>query len=152
MKPGLRLFGVVSIALPMLIPPVVFMIVAFAEDMSRPETISALINQFSEPKNNLLMIGLLGLFPVLLLFVFLWVYRRVSKNDQSIIAMAWGGLIPIVAVLVWVNLQFWPIYLPSRVYPGFPHGLEFLIGPGLFAPVGMALGVLISWVVLRKAP
>ncbi|NNE09207.1 MAG: hypothetical protein HKN20_11655, partial [Gemmatimonadetes bacterium] len=49
------------------------------------------------------------------------------------------------------NFDFWPAFLPSRVYPGFPHGLEFIIGPGVFAPIGMLLGVLTVWVSQRGA-
>jgi uncharacterized membrane-anchored protein len=64
--------------------------------------------------------------------------------------MGWSGLVAILVVLVWINLQFWPLFLPERTYPGFPHGLGFIIGPVFFAPVLMALVMGGVWLVLRR--
>ena len=146
-----RLFVVLLVALPMLVPPLVFIMVALAEGMSIAETVNALIEQYRSDRNNLLVVGALGLFPVILLLIVLWIYYRVSKNERYLSAMGWGGLLPVAAVLLWVNFEFWPGFLPTRVFRGFPHGLEFIIGPGFFAPIGMLVGIVVSWFIARKS-
>ncbi len=139
-----------SIILPLLIPPTVFTFCALAKGMPLAETLSAMIEQYMTRRQNLLICGAVGFFPVLLLFAGLWLHRRAGGDANTRRIMAWSGLVPVVLILVWVNLQFWPLFLPKRVYPGFPHGLEFVIGPGLFAPIGMLVGVGLGWWVARR--
>jgi len=146
-----RKFGLFSIVLPLLIPPVVFTYSAFAAGMSGSETIGALVDQYGASRQNLWVCGFLGWFPILLLFVVFWIARRVKGKDERLSALAWGGLIPIIAVLVWVNFEYWPSFLPARTFLGFPHGLEFVIGPGIFAPVGMVTGMVIGWLAMGKS-
>ena len=139
-----------SLFLPLLIPPVVFAICALAEGMSTTEMWFALTEQYTAERTNLLVCGLLGLFPILLLLLGLWIYRRSRGTNGVISLMGWCGLIPILLVLVWVNFEYWPSFLPSRTYPGFPHGLEFILGPGFFAPIGMGAGMVVGWWAGRK--
>jgi hypothetical protein len=133
----------------LLIPPLVFLIAALGGGLDPATALGALIEQYQAPRQNLFVVALPALFPLALLALALWVARRIDVARGSRPALALWGLVPILAVLVWVNFQFWPIFLPSRTYPGFPHGLEFVIGPGLFAPVGMLVGLVAGWMALR---
>ncbi len=144
-------FLATSILLPLLIPPVIFSLCALAKGMPAAETLAAVVEQYSARRTNLLLCGLAGLFPIVLLFAVMWLHSRFGGSRETRNVMAWTGLLSVVLVLVWVNLQFWPIFLPHRVYPGFPHGLEFIIGPGLFAPVALLIGMGLGWWFGRKA-
>ncbi len=132
------------------IPPAVFLWAAYGAGLTTGETMSALAAQYVAPRQNLLVCGALGLFPLALLAGVLWLLRRLAPSSKIRPALALGGLVPVLVVLVWVNVDFWPLFLPSRTYPGFPHGLGFIIGPGFFAPVAMAIGMLASWLVSRR--
>ena len=55
-------------------------------------------------------------------------------------------------VSLYVNLEYWPTFLPDRQYAGFPHGLEFIIGPGVFAPIGLVIALLVTWLTVRQQP
>lgn len=138
-----------SLLLPVLIPAAVFALCALLKGLSLPETTTALLQQFKAERQNLLVCGLIGLFPVGLLHGCLWIHRWKKGAATVERAMAIGGLVAILLVLLWVNFQFWPLFLPDRVYPGFPHGLEFIIGPGIFAPVAMIIGMAIGWIATR---
>ena len=146
MKMILGLGAVLALA----IPPVVFLGSAVQAGLGLGESLSAMVAQYREPRQNLLVCGALGLFPIGLLTVGLWVIKRLAPAYAYRGALAIGGCVPIMAVLVWVNLDFWPLFLPARTYPGFPHGLGFVIGPLIFAPVGMAIGVAFVWLAARR--
>jgi len=71
------------------------------------------------------------------------IYRRwrgVGGSRQVAVA----GSLAIIALLLWANASFWPLFLPGRSYPGWPHGLEMVIVPLFFAPVGMLVAVAIA--------
>ncbi len=148
--PVLRFFLIALVTL-LLIPPVVFTIVALSKGMAVAAIPGLLLDQYQAPRQNLFVCGAISIAPLLALLVVGWLYRRFRGSAETRHLMMWGGLIPIVLVQIWVNFDFWPAFLPSRVYPGFPHGLEFIIGPGVFAPIGMLLGVLTVWVSQRRA-
>ena len=61
----------------------------------------------------------------------------------------WSGLTPSLLLLVWANAEAWPLYLPGRAFPGFPHGLELIIVPLFFVPVAMVFGTVAGGVVGR---
>lgn len=145
-----RTFYLCLVALPLLIPPAVFAACALAAGLSPAETWTATVEQVTADQSSLLMCGLAGLFPVVLLLGGLWAYRKGGGSDRTRRAMGWSGLVSIALVLTWVNLQFWPLFLPERTYPGFPHGLEFIIGPGFFAPVLMLIGMGATWWIWRE--
>lgn len=142
---SLARFAIASLLLPFSVPTVVFTICALASGLSVTETASALAEQLATRRQNLAICGGLGIFPSLLLLGGLWLHRRFGGEERARRAMAWGGLAAILGVLAWVNFQFWPLFLPERTYPGFPHGLEFVIGPLFFAPVAALFGVAIGW-------
>ncbi len=140
-------FRAIAVLAPLLVPPLLFAVVGLGEGMGLAAAASALVDQYSERRFNLLMAGVLGLLPVGLLGVVLWIHRKLGGAPESRSALAWGGLLPILAVLIWVNFEFWPTYLPDRTFPGFPHGLELVIGPLFFAPVAMVAGMVVAWIV-----
>lgn len=135
--------------LPLIIPTVIFSGCALAAGLSPAETGAAVLDQFAAKRLNLVVSGLPGFFPILLLVGVLAAYRRYGKSQRTRALMGWGGLLAILTVLVWVNLQFWPLFFPGRTSPGFPHGLEFIIGPVFFAPVFMALTMGGIWLAVR---
>lgn len=133
------------------IPPTVFLWAALSAGLGIGESVSALAAQYTAPRQNLLVCGAVGLFPLALLAVALWIIRRWAPASKIRPVLALGGLVPLLAVLVWVNLDFWPHFLPSRTYPGFPHGLGFIIGPAFFAPPAMLIGMLLAWLASRSS-
>lgn len=139
----------IAMLLPLVIPTGVFATCALMAGLAPAETVAAIIEQYTAARQNLLVVSLLGLFPILLLLIGLWLHRKFGGNPQVGQWLAWGGLIPILLVLIWINSMFWPIFLPERTYPGFPHGLEFIIGPGIFAPVAMVVGMGLAWLIRR---
>ncbi len=130
-------------------PPLIFLLVALSSGLGPGAAAEALWLQVLSGKLNLLVCGLLGLVPVCLVAVVLWIAKKRGAEDSLRMALVCGGLIPILSVLIWANLEYWPRFLPSRTYPGFPNGLELVIGPGMFAPIGAAAGMFIAWVITR---
>lgn len=131
------------------VPSIVFTLVAFSAGMNPADTCTALWEQFTAERHNLAVVSLLGLFPLLLLAAFLGLRALFVKTTDGLAIYAFGGMLPIFAVALFVNLEFWPVFLPERRFAGFPHGLEFIIGPGVFAPVGMVAGIIVVWLSLR---
>ncbi|MCH9648891.1 MAG: hypothetical protein K0U98_11685 [Deltaproteobacteria bacterium] len=132
------------------IPPVVFLGAALQAGLSLTGSFSAMSAQYTAPRQNLLVCGAVGLLPLALLAVVIGLMKRFAPRGPNRAVVAIGGLLPVLAVLLWVNWDFWPLFLPDRTYPGFPHGLGFVTGPLIFAPIGMAVGMLISWFAGRK--
>lgn len=132
-------------------PAVVFLTVALLSGLPVSDTISALTSQFATRKQNLGVAGLLGLFPLLLMGLILWLRRKFfNGNPRLTSSIVLGGFIPLLAVLLWANIEYWTDFLPARVAPGFPHGLELVIGPLIYAPVASLLGMLLARVVARN--
>ncbi len=148
---AIKVFALGAVML-LLIPPVIFSLVALTSGMAFSETVSAVVDQYQSDRVNLLVSGLLSFFPLLLLAVVLLIARRFAMQAENTVVYAIGGVLPIVLVTIFVNFEYWPVFLPDRVYPGFPHGLEFVIGPLAFAPAGVLLGLAIAWLSLRKKP
>ncbi len=146
---SLRSFAPVALLATFLVPFLVFLAAGLGHGMSPVAAFGALADQCTQPRLNPLITALSGWIPVMVLLLALRITRRAGPAASS--AMARGGLVAIVAVLVWANLEFWPEFLPSRVYPGFPHGLELVMGPVIVAPVGMALGMLAGRAFARGA-
>lgn len=130
------------------VPSAVFLLVALAEGMSLPEATGALAEQFVSESHNLRGISLLSLLPCLLLALLVGVRWRFARADRRPL-YAVSGAVPIVLVTAFVNYEFWSRYLPSRAFLGFPHGIELVIGPLFFAPIGVVIALLVAWGVLR---
>jgi hypothetical protein len=133
------------------VPPLVFLLVALVKDMSVSESVAALIEQYSSSKQNLLVVGLVACLPLLLLGIVLWLHGRAGGLPAMRRILTWSGYLPIWLVAVWVNTEYWSDYLPARTFLGFPHGLEFVIGPLFFAPAGLAMCMLVAWLATRRA-
>lgn len=125
----------------LLIPPVVFSVVGLAKGMGLAGTAGAVVAQYGVRRLNLFSVAILSLLPVLLLALLVWILGRFTSMRASRRSLAVGGGAAILLVMTWINFEFWPAFLPERVAPGFPHGLEFVIGPLYFAPVAMLVGV-----------
>jgi len=138
------------IVLVLAIPPLVYFVVALWTGLSFGETASAMVEQYQEQRQNLFVVGVLGLVPLGVVAVVLWLHKRFGGNQGARSLMKLGGLVLVYAVLIWANFEYWPDFLPSRVYPGFPHGLELVIGPLFFAPVAAGVGLFAGWLVGRE--
>ena len=118
--------------------------------MSIGDTVSALVAQYSAPRVNMLLVSLVATAPLLLLVLILWLGRRFGKFVDSAGAAAFGGSFGILLVTIFVNLQYWPRFLPSLTFPGWPHGIEFLLGPLIASPVAMLIGMFIGALAARR--
>lgn len=134
----------------MVIPPLIFSGSALAGGMSMAATMTALVEQYAAERNNLLIVSLVGLLPLLLILLLIFVRNRLQKTVEGSGEYALGSCIPVLLIAVFVNLEYWPSYLPERVFLGFPHGLEFVIGPLVFAPIGISVGFVVTWLVMRQ--
>lgn len=130
-------------------PPVVFVATALGSGMSGGDTLDALLHQLSTRRQNLIVIGLLAMFPVLLLWILTLLIRRFIHLENAAAICALAGSAPIILINLLVNLGYWPDFLPERQFLGFPHGLEFVLGPLFYGPTGMAACVVTALLVLR---
>jgi len=133
-----------------LVTPLVFMAVGMTAGWSFAEAISALGTQVEPYDPNIFLVSLIGLLPLILLALVIWISFLISKRTMRTAAYVLGGAIPIVAVMLFVNLEYWPAYLPDRTFLGFPHGLEFVIGPLVFAPIAALVGLIFTRLVLAS--
>ena len=127
----------------LLLPALVLGICLLAAGHSAMETLQALLTQLQAERRNLLVVGLPAVVPFALLALVLVIYRRwrgVAGSRQ----VAFAGSLAIIVLLLWANATFWPLYLPGRSFPGWPHGLEMVIVPLFFAPIGMLVAVAIA--------
>ncbi len=134
---------------PFLIPPVAFLAVALAAGLGPGEAWGAMVGQI-RGRPALITPGFLSLLPMGLFLGVLALLRRRNRDDRWVGAVGWAGVIPSLLLLVWANLEVWPLYLPGRAFPGFPHGLELVIVPLFFVPVAMVVGGLVGAVVARS--
>jgi len=82
--------------------------------------------------------------------MFLWLHRRFGGDLSKRPLLIWSGYLPLLGMLIWANFEYWPDFLPSRVYPGFPHGMELFIAPLFFAPIAMAVCIFAAWLLGRS--
>lgn len=146
------MFGVLALCavVVFLSAPLLFGLVAVSKGMSLSETINALVGQYTAPRQNLLVLSILSLFPVGVLALLMLAVKKLDRCGRPLPLIALTGSVPVVVLTLWINLEFWPIFLPSLNYPGFPHGLEFVIGPLIYAPGAAILAVLLAFFVTRK--
>ena len=140
-----------SFVLLALIPPFVFLGAALVGGMDVASSLSALGEQYVADRVSLFMVTILGMFPLVLVAALLGIRRLVRKTWDGSLIYAWAGIIPVLLVSVFSNLEYWPRFLPNRQFLGFPHGLEFTIGPLIFAPIGMVFTFLIVFAIRRQS-
>jgi hypothetical protein len=136
-------------AIMLLIPALVFVFIGLGSGMGMSGVGAALLQQFTAPRVNLAVSSLLGVLPILLLAIILWLRARLVRQPQGQALLALGAVLPIGAVTLFVNIEAWSSFLPQQAFPGFPHGLELVLGPLVFAPVGMLGGLVLAWLVMR---
>ncbi len=141
-----------TVGLSLLIPPMVFCLVALSSGLNLTETTTALIGQFSSRKQNLLMVGLLSLLPVGFMLLVIWLVSKIKRLTVGKRNLAIGGASGILTVDVWMNVEYWPTFLPQMTYAGFPHGLEFVLGPIFYAPVMMLVGMAAVALARKRKP
>jgi len=134
----------------LLIPPLTFCIAGLGGGMAVGEVVAACTEQFFTPRQNLGVAAGLGLFPVMLTALLLWIGHRAGWVWASDLNVAVAALMPVLLVLAWANFEFWPTFLPDRVYPGFPHGLELVLGPLFYAPAAMLIGLVAGAMILPE--
>jgi hypothetical protein len=134
----------------LLIPPLVFCIAGLGEGMEIEQVATACVEQFFTARQNLGVAAGLGLFPVLLTGLLIWIGRRVGWHWARDNNVSVAALTPVLLVLTWANFEFWPIFLPGRDYPGFPHGLELVLGPLFYAPAAMLIGLIAGAILLPE--
>lgn len=134
--------GFVAAALlaPLLIPPVVYLVAALASGLGPTASLDALVEQSLGGRPSPLATGILGLFPALLLLGGVLLARKLRPEARWIRAAGWGGLGALLIILAWANFEAWPLFLPGRSPPGFPHGIELVIGPVVFGPIAILVG------------
>lgn len=66
-KPGPALTTLIMLLTIVLIPPLVFILVGLFSDMSFSSVLAALLEQYTQRKRNLLLIGLFACLPLLLI-------------------------------------------------------------------------------------
>lgn len=148
-QPRTRWVLVVGLLAGVLLPGIVFVVTAVATGLSPGETVDATIAQYTTDRLNLMVTGLLALVPFAVLGIGLAVVRRFG-GDSAVAPASVGGTTAILLTLLWAHASYWPSFLPHRVAPMWPHGLELVIGPLFFAPVMAVVGLLIGWLVGRS--
>lgn len=144
-----RWFLVAALGVPFLIPPATYLVVALAAGFGPGEAWTAMVAQIGG-RPALITPVVLGLLPIgVFLGILAWLRRR-DPDDQWVGAAGWAGLIPSLLLLVWANAEVWPLHLPGRTFPGFPHGLELVIVPLFFVPVALVVCGAVGAVVARS--
>ncbi len=141
-------FLALGVATTFLVPPVVFTLCALAEGMGLGGSFGALVAQYQADRLNLFMLAILGVIPFASLTIALVAFARFGA-PEPVPAMAVGGWAAISLLLVWAHASYWPSFLPEGVAPMWPHGIEFVIVPLFFAPVGAIVGMVAGGLVHR---
>ncbi|MEM0911612.1 MAG: hypothetical protein AAGJ37_11585 [Pseudomonadota bacterium] len=133
----------------LLTSPLAYLISYILSEQHNGHAISSLIAQYQQMKRNPFFTSLLSVFPFILLAVLVVIaQKRKTSAEKCYVVMVCGAL-AIFVIMFWINLVYWPNFLPDVPYPGFPHGLELVIAPLFFAPVGMLIGVLCGWFIVK---
>lgn len=147
-----RTFWLTALLMPFAVPLLTFLVAGVTEGMSPAAALGSLAEQCTGGKPNPLLGGTLGLAPVgVIAIVLLGLRRRVAPDDPRLGAVGWGALLAAALVIAWANWEYWPRYLPEKTFMMFPHGMELVIGPLFFAPVGAVVGALLGWLTGRRA-
>ena len=133
----------------LVVPAVVFILTGFLKGMAFTDVLDIMATRFGEARPNLLVTSLIGVFPLSLLGLVIWIHRKRGGSQAVRSSMLAGGMLALLLVIAWSNYEYWRVFLPEGKVPGFPHGLELLIGPVFFAPVAMALALIAAWAIAR---
>jgi hypothetical protein len=131
------------------VPLLVFLLSGLLAGMAPGEVVGALVEQSRARTSNPLKGAMAGLVPMVVLLGTLAVAARFDRDRTWLGTGRWVGLGSVLLVIAWANFEYWPTFLPDRVYAGFPHGLELVIGPIFFAPVAMAVALVATRIMGR---
>lgn len=148
-RPPTRRFLLTALGTPFLIPPVTYLGVALANGLGPGEAVAAMTAQIGG-RPNLIAPAVLALLPLGVYIGLLYLLRRRDPENRWIGQAAWYGLVPGLLLLVWANVTVWPLYLPGRAFPGFPHGMELVIVPLFFMPVALVVGLVVGSIAARR--
>lgn len=146
-----RSYLATALLAPFLIPPITYAAVALGSGMGPADTAAALVAQLGG-RPNLIAPAVLALLPLLIHIGLLLLLRRRDPEGRWLPRAAWMGLLPALLLLLWANATVWPLHLPGRPFPGFPHGLELVIVPLFFMPVALLAGLAVGAMVGRRGP
>jgi hypothetical protein len=142
---------VYGILLALLAPPATFAVCGLLANMGVADIGAAMFEQYaSDARPALWGPSLLALAPVLLLALALWLIAKFRKQPDLNRPLGAAGLLAMTLVLIWANASYWTIFLPERTSPGWPHGMELLVGPLFFAPPAVLLAMLLAWLLVRR--
>ena len=147
--PPRRGFVILALVAPFVIPPVAYLVVALSAGFGPGEAWTAMVEQIGG-RPALITPGVLGLIPIGVFLGLLALLRRRDPDDRWVGVAGWAGLIPSLLLLVWANVEVWPLHLPGRTFPGFPHGLELVIVPLFFVPAAMVVFGAVGGLVARS--
>jgi len=146
----IRYLMVHGILLALVTPPVSFALCGVWAGMGLADIATAMADQYAgDARPALWGPSLLALAPVLVLASALWLVARLRKKPDLNGSLGAAGLGAMTLVLIWANVSFWSAFLPERDAPGWPHGIELVIGPLFFAPPAVLLAMLVVWLVRR---
>jgi hypothetical protein len=134
-------FIFVALFAPVFISPAAYLVAALVSGIGPLASVDALVEQSLRGRPNPLITGLLGIAPALLLLGMVFVLRKARPHATWVATAGWGGLGALLIVLAWANFEAWPLYLPGRASPGWPNGIELVIGPLIFGPIAVAAGM-----------
>ena len=151
--PSLRITSVFigTVCTLVLLPALLFMGVGIFRGMGLSASLTALGNQYLAARTNLFVITVLGILPLAVVYVLLGIRRLLTKSWEHAGFFALLASVPVVLVAIVMHLEYWPAFLPNQQFLGFPHGLEFIIGPFVFAPIGAAFGFMVAWFIARRS-
>lgn len=150
-RPPTRRFLATALLTPFLIPPITYLAVALGAGLGPAEAVRAMVAQIGG-RPNLIAPAVLALLPLLVYIGLLVLLRRRDPGGRWLPRAAWMGLVPALLLLLWANATVWPLYLPGRAFPGWPHGIELVIVPLFFVPVALLVGLAVGAIVGRRAP
>ncbi|MEK9509582.1 hypothetical protein WI460_15395 [Gemmatimonadota bacterium Y43] len=145
-----RRFLATALLAPVVIPPVSYLAVALGAGLGPGEAVAAMTAQMSG-RPNLITPAVLALLPLLVYIGLIVLLRRRDPLGAWLPRAAWMGLVPALLLLTWANATVWPLYLPGRAFPGFPHGLELVIVPLFFMPVALLGGLAVGRIAAGRA-
>ena len=131
----------IALVLALVLPAASFWGVGVAEGLSTGEASEALVAQLGGTRLNPAILGAVNLLPLLLLALVLYIARRRGLRGPRHSLLLGLGVAPVLVIELWAQLSYWPLYLPEQEAPGFPHGLELMLGPVVYAPVVMLIAV-----------
>lgn len=141
----------IGVLISLLVPPTTFLVSGLAAEMGLLDTLNAVMDQYGpEARPKLWSSSVISVVPVLGLGLVLWLIAKIRGKHDLTPLLGAAALVALALVLIWSNVSFWLTFLPEQRTPGWPHGLELVVGPLVFAPLAMLTAMLLAWAVGRR--